>query len=309
MLSLSEGALTHDTLQNIGLKALLLRDHLPDLDLPTTIRYLSGLSDDNLIKLRTGSFGSLAFDIVFSPGIIPKKREEKYREAYKDFFRRQYDRELFNQDEMFMFQIEDDFYYDPKQGPNDSKFLAEWIGNLRAVAIMLQTYRPNEMASMAININLIEAALCRMAENGESWPDDLFFALPYSMQERLGTLREQIAEETSQGRNLAPRQFFQMANELEFKERDFLRGAIHDRVDMVISQIASHRTSQPSEQNRSLQFDPGVDWKHPTERQFRQVNLSALMRNPEQAQSWTHLLLGTGKTASLPPLSRVEDNI
>lgn len=308
MLSLSEGPLNNDILQNIGLKALLLRDHLPDLDLPATIRYLADLSDDNLIKLRTGSFGSLAFDIVFSPGIIPKKREIEYREAYKDFFRQQYDRELFNQDEMFVFQTEDDYYYDPKQGSNDKRFLMEWVGNLRAVAVMLQAYRPTEMVSMAININLIEAALCRMAENGENWPDDLFFALPYSMQERLGTLREQITKEIAEGRNLAPRQFFQMANELEFQERDFLRGAVHDRVDMVIKQITARQTLLPSEPGSELMFDLGVDWKHPTARQFRQVNLSALMRNLDQAQSWTHLLLGTGNTTSLPPLSRGESN-
>lgn len=302
MLSAPEAHLTNDVLQNIGLKALLLRDHLPDLDLPATIRYLSGLSEDDLTKLRTGSFGSLAFDIVFSPGIIPKKREPEYRKAYTDFFRQQYDLELFSLDDMFIFQQEDDFYYNPKQGPNDSRFLAEWIGNLRAVAVMLQSYRPTEMVNMAVNNNLIEAALCRMAENGENWPDNLFFALPYPMQERLDTLRQQIAEETSRGRTLAPRQFFQMANELEFKEKDFLRGAIHDRVDMVIEEITGRQTLLPPETDSNLQFDGGIDWKQPTDRQFRQVNLSALLRNLEQAQKWTRLLLGTSKSATLPPL-------
>lgn len=294
-------------MQGMGHKSLVLCDHIPHLQVTETIRRLSSISDDDLILLKTGGFGSLAFDVIFSPGIVPKKREPAYRKAYTEFFSEIYDLDLFDRDDMFVFPDEENFYFDPKTGPNDDRFLLEWVSNLRAVAILLQSFRPHESATTAVSTNLIEAALCRMAENGEPWPDNLFYALPYPMQERLDTLRRQINKEIADGRTLAPRQFFQMANELEFKERDFLRRNIHDRVDMVIDQITGRQTLLPTAPGEAgLQFDFAVDWHSPTDRQFRQVNLSALMGNLEQAQKWTHLLLGTRGSATLPICPRHE---
>ncbi len=302
----SEKQLYH--VQSAGEKTLLLKDHLPDLNLISAVRHLSEFSQEDLIKLKAGAFGSLAFDVVFSPGIIPKKREPEYRQAYCHFFREQYGMELFDQEDLFVFPKEEDFYFQhPQAGPNEESFLREWVANLRAVAMLLRRYRPMENTPATITNNLIEAALCRMAENGEEWPADLIYALPYPMQERLDTLRSEVKRETSAGRNLAPGQFFQMANQLEFREREFMRQSTHQRVDMVITEIQGHQTLLPPEPGTGLRFDLGVDWHNPTPRQFRQVNLSSIMHNLEQAQRWADLLLGLKKNSNpqaLPDTTR-----
>jgi hypothetical protein len=132
-----------------------------------------------------------------------------------------------------------------------------------------------------------------MAENGEHWPDDLIYALPYPMQERLQTLRTEVKARLDKGQSLAPGQFFRLANELEFREREFLRGGIHQRVDMVVEQLDGQGKMSPAGPAVStLAYGPGVDWHRPSGRQFRQVNLSSLLHNHEQATRWTGLLLG-----------------
>jgi hypothetical protein len=279
-------------LQGIGYKALLLQDHLPNLDLTTTVRHLSALNDDKATQLKAGNFGSLAFDVVFSPGILPKKRERDYRRAYTAFFREQYGLEVFDQDDFFVFQNEENFYPSPGSDSNDIRFLTDWVANLRAVALMLGHFRPNESVSSIVCNNLIESALCRMAENGEHWPEDLIYALPYAMQERLQTLRAEVEARLDEGYTLAPGQFFHLANDLEFREREFMRAATHQRVEMVVDQLDERRPLLPPEPAFSaLSFAPPVDWRHPTGRQFRQVNLSAVMHNHEQAGKWTNYLL------------------
>jgi hypothetical protein len=273
-------------------KACLIGQYIPVLDTGHTARYLGDLSESTVSKLKTGSFGSLAFDIVFSPGIIPKTREPAFKRAYKELLEPVCAGPLFDEDDLFVKQREEDFYYDQKSGANDDKFLEEWVGNLRAVYLMLRHFRPVENAASLIQSNLIESALCRMAENGEYWPDNLFYALPYPMQERLATLRKEIEREISRGRTLAPGQFFHMANQLEFREREFLRKSIEARAEMVIAQITGHQTLLPPEPDHGLIFDAGLDWQHLTGRQFRQINLSALLHNHQQADVWTRLLLG-----------------
>ncbi len=273
-------------------KALLLQKHLPDLDVDAASKHLGKLSEADAAKLKTGAFGSLAFDVVFSPGVLPKKRETAFKQAYRDFLESQYAGPFFDGDDHFLYQKEENYHHDLKYGPNDDVFLAEWVANLRAVKILHQRFRPMSDSVATISGNLIEAALCRMAESGEAWPDNLFYALPINMQERLHAIRSQIDAQIRQGKVLAPGQFFRIANELEFREAQFLRGSTQDRVKMALDELEEHQSFLPSRLDPGLEFDVAPDYSHLSARQFRQINLSAVMHTPEQAQSWTRLLLG-----------------
>lgn len=277
------------------IKALSLQLHIPNLDVDATTEYLWKMSETEASKLRTGAFGSLAFDVVFSPGIIPKKKESAFKDAYRDFLKINYTGPFFDQDDQFIYQREEDYYFDKSQGPNHPLFLSEWVANLRAIKILHQHFRPMSDSVSVISGNLIEAALCRMAESGEQWPDNLFYALPINMQERLHAIRSQLDAQMRQGKVLAPGQFFRIANELEFQEAQFLRGSTQDRINMALYELEEHRAMQPAEPASGLVFDAAPGIRELSPRQFRQINLSSVLHNPEQAQSWTNLLLGIEK--------------
>jgi len=287
--------------EKLPAKAQLLARHIPHLDPEATAHYLGDLSAEDSAKLKAGAFGSLAFEVVFSPGIIPKVREEPFKIAYLDFLNDNYPGPFFDSADQFLYQNEEVYHYDSELGPNNPEFLSEWVANLRAVYLLHRHFRPMDNAMTTISGNLIEAALCRMAEAGEQWPDNLFYTRPINIQERLYALRTQINEQIQSGQVLAPGEFFRIANELEFHQTQFLRGSVQDRVNMALEELEEHGSLAPPEPDSGLKFDPGVDWNQPTARQFRQVNLSSLMSTPDQAHNWTQILLGVKKTASCPP--------
>ncbi len=290
-------------------RACLLHGYMPRLDISKTAKYLANLDQDQAALLKQGNFSSIAFDVVFSPGIIPKTSQPEYRHAYQNYFQELYGLELFDpQTKEFLYPNEADFYHDPKLGPNDSQFFAEWIANLRAIALMKQSLsiEANVLASFANNV--IEAALCRMAENGEQWPDNLLHTVPFRMQERLDRLRVQIAKQLKSGRVLAPGQFFRIANELEFHQEEFMRGNISSRVSVILETLDESSNDErfsvlpPAPTPNTLDFEAGIDWHRPSDRQARQINLHHFLPNDDSARHFTNIMLGLSEKGSIPPL-------
>jgi hypothetical protein len=273
-------------------KANFLKKYLPNYDANVVGAFLDNLATEQVAKLQVGAFGSIAFDVIFSPGIIPKMREPQFREAYQEFFRTFYNLETFDEKGWFIYPEEEKFHSDQRVGPNHPFFIRDWVANLRVVALMLRDIRHDSNVFSTVTNNVVESALCRMAENGEPWPDSLLNSLPITMQIRLDTIREQV----KQGRVLAPGQFFRIANETEFQERQFMRGNTNTRITQVMEAIdqtsAEERFSRLPPDPATFQFNTKMDWTNPTPRQVRQSNLAPIMPTLDHAEKWVEMFLG-----------------
>lgn len=281
-------------------KANFLKRFLPHYDAEQVAAYLDSLTPEQVAKLQVGAFGSIAFDVVFSPGIIPKMREPEFRQAYQEYFRTFHNLETFDEKGWFIYPEEEKFYGDQRVGPNHPYFIRDWVANLRVVALMLRDIRHDTNVFSSITNNVVESALCRMAENGEPWPDSLLNSLPITMQIRLDTIREQV----KQGRVLAPGQFFRIANETEFQERQFMRGNTHTRITQVMETIdqtsADERFSRLPPDPATFKFNTRMDWSNPTPRQARQSNLAPIMPTLVHAEGWVDMFLGVQRNHLRP---------
>lgn len=288
-----------------GQQTQLLIRLIPGLDMAEIDRRLHEFTENQLFNFRISDMGSLAFDVVFSPGIIPKTSQPEYRTAYQEYFNSLYQFPIFDESGYFVFpeissvqpNLEDRRQYD--------NFIIEWVANLRAVAMMRQTLLREFNTDSIVTNNLTEAVMCRMAENGENWPEELFRNLSIAAEERLDHLREEITQKRLQGYVLAPGQFFRAANLLEFREQIMSKDSLHGRritiMNMINEAAESKRPSSnppasiaPVSAPRStiMKYVPQTEISHFSDRQKRSVLLSSLMNRPEHVRSWAKLLLG-----------------
>ncbi len=202
----------------ISKKTLILSGISPSLDPEKVQSYLTSVPPIKAVQWGQAGYASLFFDMAFSPGIIPKTHEKEYKIVYADFFRQQYGREIFTTDDLFIFQNEAEYYDEPAEGPSSPLFTRDWVANLRALAVMLQTFRHSDNNYGEMKTNLIEAACCHLLELGITPPEDLFAALPTSDQVRLQDIFKQY-----NGKEVAVGELFQICNKLEFEKKDYAR--------------------------------------------------------------------------------------
>ena len=273
-------------------RAQFLCEIYSQLDPDKVEKYLSTLAPNEITKLKIGAFGSLIFDTIFSPGIIPKDGEAVYRQAYDLYFRIFYKTKVFDENGMFIYQDETDFYSENQEGPNNEEFIREWVGNIRAISLMISMERPEQMPFSVIKTNLAEAAICRLAEQGEE-SENLLNVLPIQDQVRL----QEVADKIALHPDLAPGAIFRIANEIEFSRQKFAR-CTSDRpglIDEAIHEIEdSPRFStlppEPGQISKSLQSDR-VNWHDPKQHQVLFSNLHGVLNKEIQLVNWTSLIL------------------
>lgn len=264
----------------------------PTLDRAKVEKYLSTLTPDQITKLKIGTFGSLIFDTIFSPGVIPKDKEPVYDRGYANYFRKFYGVEVFDEKGMFIYQDEADFYPVSQEGPNNKEFIREWVANIRAVTLLMSIDRTEQTPFSIVKTNLAEAAICRMAELGEV-ADNLFNILPISDQVRL----QEVAEKITHHPELAPGAVFRIANEIEFARQQFAR-CTSDRPGLIEEAIHEIEESprfsalppEPGKIGKSFQADR-VNWHDPKQHQVLFCNLHSIINNEEQLEKWTSLIL------------------
>lgn len=286
-----------------GEQTHLLLKLIPSLNRSEVDRRLHEFTPEQMTHFRMADMGSLAFDIVFSPGIIPKNSQPAYRIAYQTYFNQIYGLEIFDQEGQFIFPEITDVLPEVEERRRQDQLIVEWIANLRAVEYMRRSLIGAFEFEQLVTNNLTEAVLCRMAENGERWPEELFSNLPVASEIRLDELRQEVDKKRLQGYVLAPGQFFRAANLLEFQEKDVLRQYQEKRratiMDMVEEAAQSKRTSStppPSSvlppQSTILSYVQAGPMSGFSPRQNRAVLMSSLMNRPEHVRKWAKLLLG-----------------
>lgn len=268
---------------------------------------LHEITENQLFHFRISDMGSLAFDIVFSPGVIPKTSQPRYRQAYQKYFQQLYGFDIFDINGNFVFPEISEVMPNLQDQTLHNQFIIEWVANLRAVCLMRKYLADQHDNQSVVNTNLTEAVLCRMAENGEVWPDEVFTNLPIASEIRLNQLREEVDRKRRQGFVLAPGQFFRTANLLEFREQELKQqpletrlAAIMEMVDQAASSQSPASLSMPPQSVPSrptfLNYLPAQSVRSYTERQSRGIMLRSLMKTPEHVHNWTMLLLGKSKT-------------
>lgn len=288
-----------------GQQTQLLLRLIPGLDMAEIDRSLHEFTENQLFNFRISDMGSLAFDVVFSPGIIPKTSQPEYRAAYQEYFNALYQFPVFDERGYFVFPEISSVQPNLENRRQYDNFIIEWVANLRAVSLMRKVLLKEFNTDSIVTNNLTEAVLCRMAENGENWPEELFRNLSIAAEERLDHLRDEITQKRLQGYVLAPGQFFRAANLLEFKEQDMIKDSLHGRrmtVMTMINQAAESKrpSSNPpasmgpvsAPRSTIMKYVPQTEIGHFSERQKRSVLLSSLMNRPEHVRNWAKLLLG-----------------
>lgn len=299
MEQIRESDIVSESVNNLQVK--FLKKLLPEFEYVDIEKNLSEINKDYASQLANDSFAILAFDTVFSPGIIPTTQELHYRKAYQYYFKNLYNLDVFdNKTQQFIYPNILEFQ---NLSSNPALYFQEWIANLRAIAVLKLRLGSDHNITNSIKNNLIESALCRMAENGETWVDELVYSLPIKMQERLDRISKEINLLLLEGNTLTPGQFFRIANEIEFNESEYLRGGIEDRISMIIdtyeetsedeklSQLAP--VSNPFEKNtfNSLKANNTENKLSFKEGRVR-GNLSQYFSSDEQAVKLTRILLG-----------------
>lgn len=211
----------------IGKKTEILCTASTSLDPEKVQNYLTSVPPIKAVQWGQAGYASLFFDMAFSPGIIPKAGEVEYKKAYAELFRSQYGREVFTEDNLFVFQNEAEYYDEPAEGPSSPLFTRDWVANLRALIVLLGSYRKSDNNYGEMRVNLIEAACCHLLELGITPPEDLFDALPTLDQVRLQDIFKQY-----KGKELAVGELFLICNELEFEKQRYARST-GERKQMV----------------------------------------------------------------------------
>ncbi len=283
------------------LQIKLLKRFFPVLEYSNIEKNLFEINQNYSSQLETNSFAILAFDAVFSPGIIPTTQEVYYRKAYQDYFKYLYNLDVFdNETQKFIYPNILEFQ---DSSLNSTLDFLEWIANLRAIAMLKSRLGGDHNITNSIKNNLIESALCRMAENGEVWIDELIYSLPIKMQERLDRISKEINSLLLEGKTLTPGQFFRIANEIEFNEAEYLRGDIEGRVSMILDTY-----EETSEDERLSILPPvSISFEKNTFNSLKENNsenklsfkegrvngnLSQYFSSDEQASKITRILLG-----------------